>query len=192
MVMDEKIAKVYQNLKQEGIDDVRAKDIIQKIEEYYDCLSDFNLEELDYIGALKAIQYGRFLKSNNASGENAKVWNDAKVYSDDNNVIWKPRNFQEASIIGIPQWCVSAQDYHWNNHLNSGDTIYMIYCGWESGNRQFVSACVERNGNIILYESGHDRIEGVEKEQYLKNLGNALSVLKPSNNRLNCLISRKS
>lgn len=47
MVMDEKIAKVYQNLKQEGIDDVRAKDIIQKIEEYYDCLSDFNLEELD-------------------------------------------------------------------------------------------------------------------------------------------------
>lgn len=48
MVMDEKIAKVYQNLKQEGIDDVRAKDIIQKIEEYYDCLSDFNLEELDY------------------------------------------------------------------------------------------------------------------------------------------------
>lgn len=157
--MDEKIAKVYQNLKQEGIDDVRAKDIIQKIEEYYDCLSDFNLEELDYIGALKAIQYGRFLKSNNASGENAKVWNDAKVYSDDNIVIWKPRNFQEASIIGIPQWCVSAQDYHWNNHLNSGDTIYMIYCGWESGNRQFVSACVERNGNIILYESGHDRIE---------------------------------
>ena len=62
----------------------------------------------------------------------------------------------------------------------------MIYCSWESGNRQFVSACVERNGNIILYESGHDRIEGVEKEQYLKNLGNALSVLKPSNNRLNC------
>ena len=76
--MDEKIAKVYQNLKQEGIDDVRAKDIIQKIEEYYDCLSDFNLEELDYIGALKAIQYGRFLKSNNASGVNAKVWPQSK------------------------------------------------------------------------------------------------------------------
>lgn len=76
--MDEKTTKLYQNLKQEGIDDVRIKDIIQKIEEYYDYLSNFKLEELDYIGALKAIQYGRFLKSNNASGDNSKVWNDAK------------------------------------------------------------------------------------------------------------------
>ena len=63
--MDEKIAKLYQNLKNEGVDDIRANDIIQKVKEYYEYLSNYNLEQLDYIGALKAIQYGRFLKSNN-------------------------------------------------------------------------------------------------------------------------------
>ena len=33
MVMDEKIAKLYQNLKTEGVDDIRANDIIQKVKE---------------------------------------------------------------------------------------------------------------------------------------------------------------
>jgi hypothetical protein len=33
MVMDEKIAKLYQNLKNEGVDDIRANDIIQKVKE---------------------------------------------------------------------------------------------------------------------------------------------------------------
>ena len=31
--MDEKIAKLYQNLKNEGVDDIRANDIIQKVKE---------------------------------------------------------------------------------------------------------------------------------------------------------------
>ena len=31
--MDEKIAKLYQNLKTEGVDDIRANDIIQKVKE---------------------------------------------------------------------------------------------------------------------------------------------------------------
>ena len=39
MVMDEKIAKLYQNLKNESVDDIRANDIIQKVKEYYECCS---------------------------------------------------------------------------------------------------------------------------------------------------------
>ena len=31
--MDEKIAKLYQNLKNEGVDDIRVNDIIQKVKE---------------------------------------------------------------------------------------------------------------------------------------------------------------
>lgn len=181
--MDEKITKLYQNLKNEGVDDIRANDIIQKVKEYYEYLSNYNLEQLDYIGALKAIQYGRFLKSNNAGGDNAKVWNDTKVYSDNDVVIWKPRNYQESSIIGSPQWCISFRDYHWNDHvIHNGETIYMIYNGWANEDLQYTSACVERNGNIIIYDSNHNKLNDIDKESYLKSLGDGISVLKPQIN----------
>lgn len=181
--MDEKIAKLYQNLKNEGVDDIRANDIIQKVKEYYEYLSNYNLEQLDYIGALKAIQYGRFLKSNNAGGDNAKVWNDTKVYSDNDVVIWKPRNYQESSIIGSPQWCISFRDYHWNDHvIHNGETIYMIYNGWANEDLQYTSACVERNGNIIIYDSNHNKLNDIDKESFLKSLGDGISVLKPQIN----------
>lgn len=181
--MDEKIAKLYQNLKHEGVDDVRANDIIQKIKEYYEYLSNYNLEQLDYIGALKAIQYGRFLKSNNAGGDNAKVWNNTKVYSDNDVVIWKPRNYQESSIIGSPQWCISFRDYHWNNHvIHNGETIYMIYNGWANEDLQYTSACVERNGNIIIYDCNHNKLSDIDKDSFLKSLGDGASVLKPQVN----------
>ncbi len=181
--MDEKIVKLYQNLKNEGVDDIRANDIIQKVKEYYEYLSNYNLEQLDYIGALKAIQYGRFLKSNNAGGDNAKVWNDTKVYSDNDVVIWKPRNYQESSIIGSPQWCISFRDYHWNDHvIHNGETIYMIYNGWANEDLQYTSACVERNGNIIIYDSNHNKLNDIDKESFLKSLGDGISVLKPQIN----------
>lgn len=181
--MDEKIIKLYQNLKKEGVDDVRANDIIQKVKEYYEYISNYNLEQLDYIGALKAIQYGRFLKSNNANGDNAKVWNDTKVYSDNDVVIWKPRNYQESSIIGSPQWCISYRDYHWNDHvIHNGETIYMIYNGWVNEDLQYTSACVERNGNIIIYDRNHNKLNDIDKDVFLKSLGNGVSVLKPQIN----------
>ena len=182
--MDEKIAKLYQNLKNEGVDDIHANDIIQKVKEYYEYLSNYNLEQLDYMDALKAIQYGRFLKSNNASGDNAKVWNDTKVYSDNDIVIWKPRNYQESSIIGSPQWRISFRDYHWNDHvIHNGETIYMIYNGWANEDLQYTSACVERNGNIIIYDSNHNKLSGIFlKSLFLKSLGDGASVLKPQVN----------
>lgn len=194
--MDENIAKLYHNLKHEGVDDVRANDIIQKIKEYYEYLSNYNLEQLDYIGALKAIQYGRFLKSNNASGDNAKVWNNTKVYSDNDVVIWKPRNYQESSIIGSPQWCISFRDYHWNNHvIHNGETIYMIYNGWANEDLQYTSACVERNGNIIIYDCNHNKLSDIDKESFLKSLGDGASVLKPQinveNKQYNTNMNRK-
>jgi len=184
MVMDEKIAKLYQNLKNEGVDDIHANDIIQKVKEYYEYLSNYNLEQLDYMDALKAIQYGRFLKSNNAGGDNAKVWNDTKVYSDNDVVIWKPRNYQESSIIGSPQWRISFRDYHWNDHvIHNGETIYMIYNGWANEDLQYTSACVERNGNIIIYDSNHNKLSDIFlKSLFLKSLGDGASVLKPQVN----------
>jgi len=172
---------IYKNLKNEGIDDIRIKDIIKEVEEYYNYLNDFNLERLDYIGFLRAIQYGKFLKVNDVYWKNANVWNDTKIYSDDGIVIWKPRNFKESETLGNQIWCVSYRDYRWNEHVNyNGETIYMIYNGWVDEYLQYTSACVERNGNIIIYDCKHNQLSGEEKKTFLKSLGKGLSVLKPT------------
>ena len=66
----DKFTKLYQNLKQEGIDDVRARDIIQKIEEYYDAhdLSGRNYAYI-YPGMNKVMQaVGRVIRDEKDRG----------------------------------------------------------------------------------------------------------------------------
>lgn len=184
--MNDKIAELCQNLQKQGVNQSDISSIIEKVKNYYNFLVDYNIEQMDYLELLKAIQYAHFQYCNNVNDDNKEIWNNTQVYSDDDIKIWKPRNFSESCIIGTPQWCVSFRDFKWDEHVKyGGDTIYMIYNAWESGSKQFVSACVERNGNIILYDSQHNRIEDIEKREYLKSLGEGISVLKPSNNNNN-------
>lgn len=55
------INKLYSNLKIQGLDEIRIKDIVNKVKRYDEYIDSTNLENEDYIIILKALEYANFL-----------------------------------------------------------------------------------------------------------------------------------
>lgn len=120
-----------------------------------------------------------FCKTNCVSPKNKTKWDSLLVYSDDDVKIWNPRTYEQSTLIGLPIWCICFNEGYWNEHVNiHHETVYMVYNVLEDSIHQYTCCLVSPNGNITIYDSEHNRLDGMQVSQYLNTLGCGKQYLK--------------
>jgi hypothetical protein len=101
------------------------------------------------------------------------------IYKSNEVCIFKPTNFKESNIIGLPEWCFSKSQGHWDEHyIGYHESIYYVYDVMRSDTFcDFVAITVRPNGTVLVLDKNHDWWSKKDSLRFVKGLGNGASLI---------------
>lgn len=110
------LKKKIDEFTKEGIELQRISSTIKQYLDLKSFCQTLNISNADYIDFLQAIRMARFLDAKFNSKESLDIMQKTLIYKSNEVCIFKPTNFKESNIIGLPEWCFSKSQGHWDGH----------------------------------------------------------------------------
>lgn len=178
--MNENLIKLANNLRIEGVEENAVKDILQKVEEYWEFISDIDWDNVDYFGIIKEISVARFLKAKFNDETKISIMRQTLSYKGNGVCIFKPNNFEESSVVGEPIFCFAFSQGRWGEHYNEyQESIYYVYDALREGTTEdFVAITVRPSGKALVLDKKHNCWSSSQSNQFIKGLGEGALVIK--------------
>jgi len=87
------------------------------------------------------------------------------VYNENNVIVFEVKTFEQSKSLGSPSWCISRNDYYFNDYTSNDSKQYFLYDfnRNEKDNQSMIGFTVQINGELRTQHAKNDDYHSVDE-----------------------------